>query len=61
MADQYRKTCHEGYLADLLLVDGDPIQNVRILEDKDKLLGIMKDGKFYKEPVENRYQQSRIA
>jgi imidazolonepropionase-like amidohydrolase len=40
----------EGYLADLLLVDGDPVANVKILQDKDRLLTIMKDGKFYKSP-----------
>jgi imidazolonepropionase-like amidohydrolase len=40
----------EGYLADLLLVDGDPIANVRILQEKDRLLAIMKDGKFHKKP-----------
>jgi len=39
-----------GYLADLLLVDGDPLANVRILQEKTRLLAIMKDGKFYKEP-----------
>ena len=40
----------EGYLADLLLVDGDPIADVRILQDKNRLLAIMKDGKFHKAP-----------
>ena len=40
----------EGYLADLLLVDGDPIANVRVLQEKDRLLAIMKDGKFHKKP-----------
>lgn len=40
----------EGYLADLLLVDGDPLQNVRILQDKQRIKMIMKDGKFHKEP-----------
>ena len=40
----------EGYLADLLLVDGDPIANVRILQDKNRMLAIMKDGKFHKAP-----------
>ena len=38
----------EGYLADLLLVDGDPIADVRILQDKNRILAIMKDGKFHK-------------
>jgi imidazolonepropionase-like amidohydrolase len=40
----------EGYLADLLLVDGDPLANLAILLDRSKLLGIMKDGAFHKEP-----------
>jgi imidazolonepropionase-like amidohydrolase len=40
----------EGYLADLLLVDGDPLANLAILLDRSKLLGIMKDGTFHKEP-----------
>src|SRR5262245_32644762 len=39
----------EGALADLLLVDGDPIANIKLLEDPTKnLLVIMKDGKIYK-------------
>lgn len=38
-----------GALADLLLVDGDPIANIKILEDSTKnLVVIMKDGKIYK-------------
>jgi imidazolonepropionase-like amidohydrolase len=40
----------EGYLADLLLVDGDPLADLSILEDTDKLLAVMKDGAFHKEP-----------
>lgn len=40
-----------GYLADVLLVKGDPTVNVAILQDKNNLLAIMKDGKFYKTPV----------
>jgi imidazolonepropionase-like amidohydrolase len=39
-----------GYLADLVLVDGDPIANVRILQDKSRLLAIMKNGEFHKAP-----------
>ena len=41
----------EGYLADLLLVDGDPVADVSILQDQSRLLGIMKDGIFYKRPA----------
>lgn len=39
----------EGALADLLLVDGDPIANVELVEDPAKnFLVIMKDGKLFK-------------
>jgi imidazolonepropionase-like amidohydrolase len=40
----------EGFLADLLLVDGDPLADLSVLADQRKLLGIMKDGVFHKEP-----------
>ena len=42
----------QGWLADLLLVDGDPTQDVSILQDKDKLVMIMKGGALYKAPAE---------
>jgi imidazolonepropionase-like amidohydrolase len=39
----------EGALADLLLVDGDPIANLKLVEDPAKnFLVIMKDGKIHK-------------
>jgi imidazolonepropionase-like amidohydrolase len=39
----------EGALADLLLVDGDPLADIGLLEDPARnLLVIMKDGKIYK-------------
>jgi imidazolonepropionase-like amidohydrolase len=37
-----------GYLADLLLVDGDPIADIRLLQDQERLLIVMKDGKIHK-------------
>ncbi|MBB1598471.1 amidohydrolase family protein [Variovorax sp. UMC13] len=37
-----------GYLADLLLIDGDPLQDLSLLPDARKLLVIMKDGELYK-------------
>lgn len=40
----------EGFLADLLLVDGDPTADVAILQDKNRLAMIMKDGALYKAP-----------
>lgn len=41
-----------GWLADLLLVEGDPTGNVAILQDKANLAMIMKDGSLYKAPAE---------
>lgn len=39
----------EGALADLLVVDGDPIANIKLIEDPGKnFVVIMKDGKLYK-------------
>jgi imidazolonepropionase-like amidohydrolase len=39
----------EGALADLLLVDGNPVDNIKLIEDPAKnFLVIMKDGKVYK-------------
>ena len=38
-----------GALADLLLVDGDPLAHIKLLENPGKnLVVIMKDGKIYK-------------
>jgi len=39
-----------GYLADLLLVDGDPLANIKRLQNRDALLAIMKDGRLHKAP-----------
>jgi len=39
----------EGALADLLLVDGDPVKNIKLIADPAKnFVVIMKDGKIYK-------------
>jgi len=40
----------EGFLADLLLVDGDPLANLSILRDPKRILAVMKDGVFAKSP-----------
>ena len=44
----------EGALADLLLVDGDPVANIKLIEDPAKnLVVIMKDGKVYKNTLDS--------
>ena len=40
----------EGFLADLLLVDGDPLANIAVLQDPKRILAVMKDGVFHKDP-----------
>jgi imidazolonepropionase-like amidohydrolase len=37
-----------GMLADLLLVDGDPLADIKILQDKNKIPVVMKDGAFHR-------------
>jgi imidazolonepropionase-like amidohydrolase len=39
----------EGYIADLLLVDGDPLQDLDIMVHEKNLHVIMKDGALYKD------------
>ena len=41
-------TIAPGMLADLLVVDGDPSQDIAILQQQDKLLAILKGGEFVK-------------
>ena len=38
----------EGFLADLLLVAGDPLADPKVLLDRDSLRVVMKDGEFHK-------------
>jgi len=38
-------TIEPGKAADLLIVDGDPLADIRILGDRDRLPGILKDGR----------------
>jgi imidazolonepropionase-like amidohydrolase len=40
----------EGFLADLLLIDGDPLADITILQKADRILAVMKDGQFHKTP-----------
>jgi imidazolonepropionase-like amidohydrolase len=52
----------EGYLADLLLVDGDPLANLAILRDPKRILAVMKDGVFAKRaPLAGERQWERAA
>jgi imidazolonepropionase-like amidohydrolase len=37
-----------GFLADLLVLEGDPLADIRLFQDQDKILGVLKGGRFAK-------------
>jgi len=41
-------TLEKGKLADLVVVNGDPLKDIRFLQNKDNILVVMKEGCFYK-------------
>jgi len=43
----------EGAYADLLLVDGDPLEDIELIADPDNFVVIMKDGQIYKDTISN--------
>ena len=51
----------EGFLADMLLVDGDPLKDLRIMVDADRLLVIMKDGVVFKDVMAERRRHAIAA
>ncbi len=46
-------TLEEGKLADLIVIDGNPLEDITILQDHDRIVSVMKDGKFYKDLFTN--------
>ena len=42
---------HEGYLADLLVVDGDPLSDIGVLQDPARLLAVLKGGTLVKDEL----------
>ena len=50
-----------GYLADLLMVDGDPVKDITLLQDRANLLMVMKDGEYHKAPLPRRVPYAQTA
>jgi imidazolonepropionase-like amidohydrolase len=50
-----------GALADLLLVDGNPLVDQSVLVGPERLAMIMKDGKLHRDPRSRRAERERIA
>jgi imidazolonepropionase-like amidohydrolase len=51
----------EGALADLLLVDGNPLADQSVLVGTDRFRMIMKDGRLYRDPRQSGSQRAQIA
>ena len=51
----------EGYLADLIMIDGDPLADLTLFQDKNNILMIMKDGAYHKPPQPRRGAARRVA
>jgi imidazolonepropionase-like amidohydrolase len=47
-------TLEAGKLADLLIIDGDPLADISILQNREKLLMIMQGGRVHKNALETR-------
>lgn len=50
-------TLEPGKFADIIAVDGDPLKDIRILQDKDKIKIVMKEGKIFvdRRPGKDKY------
>ena len=49
--DQRLGTVERGKQADLLLVDGDPLKRIDLLQDRSRIVGVMKAGRFVAGPL----------
>jgi imidazolonepropionase-like amidohydrolase len=52
--DHLTGTLEPGKRADLLALDGDPLTDIRVLQDQTKLLLIMRDGRTFKNQITAR-------
>ncbi len=41
----------ENYLADVLVVEGDPVADITVLEEPKRIVAIMQGGRFHKQPA----------
>lgn len=44
-------TIEQGKIADLILVNGNPLTKIELLRDRDRLMGVMQNGKFVAGPL----------
>jgi imidazolonepropionase-like amidohydrolase len=44
-------TLEAGKLADIIVVDGDPSRDIRVLQEKDNIKLVMKDGRIHVDKI----------
>ena len=44
-------TIEEGKLADLVIVEGDPLKDITILQNKERIVAVMKEGQFFRKVI----------
>lgn len=49
-----------GYLADIIMVDGDPLADLSVLVDPSKITMVMKDGELYKSPCDDSIESADL-
>mgnify|MGYP001161015546 CR=1 FL=1 len=49
----------EDYLADLIMIDGDPLSDITLFQDQDNFLMIMKNGEYHKKPRNRRISRKQ--
>jgi imidazolonepropionase-like amidohydrolase len=47
-------TLEAGKYADLIVVDGDPLADITVLQDHERIVAVMKGGKFYHDTLDGR-------
>jgi imidazolonepropionase-like amidohydrolase len=50
MADKIG-TLEPGKLADLIVIDGNPLEDITLLEDRRRITHVMKGGQFFRRPA----------
>jgi imidazolonepropionase-like amidohydrolase len=48
----------EGYLADIVLVNGDPAEDIHVLGEVDNIVAVMRDGGIW---IDNLERRARLA
>jgi hypothetical protein len=43
------------------MIDGDPLQDVKLFRNRDNILMVMKDGAYHKPPQPRRHEPARVA